>query len=521
MRKHLRTLLCLLLLSCLLCVSVYAAEETADISAAGQMQSLSLTEQELAAFSAQTQSITISETEKQRVWTLMRNGLNELKTEIQIPCTNLDNVKANAYVQLYLLLLKRDPTLFYVEGSISAKYSSSMLRLYPQYSTTNRVYIAERQTQLTEKIDEIISGVQPGWSDLEKALYLHDYLALHAEYDTDSSDGITYDACTLLLDGVGVCEAYTRAYLALMDRVQIPCETVSSRDRSHTWNVIRIGGNWYHVDVTWDDPTRDHIGQVYHTNFCVSETQIRALGHDANDWEYSEEITAANDTTFDSCYWTNGENMRSAFVPIGDMWYYLNGSDIMQTSDPKKPGTAIKNIYAKWWTVAGTGWWPGMYAGLSVYDGKLVYNSPDAVYSYDAATEKTETLYELNAEEKQTGRIYGCMVTGNILRYTLLDTPNKADVVKTHQIDPYITVEEGGYAYYLENGHTLFLRRSAAETSGHVIAAWYDAEGRMLGARFLTGRELTVDLSGAAAAKIFSTDQSFAPRTFPLLQQAG
>lgn len=43
----------------------------------------------------------------------------------------------------------------------------------------------------------------------------------------------------------------------------------------------------------------------------------------------------------------------------------------------------------------------------------------------------------------------------------------------------------------------------------------------MLGARFLTGRELTVDLSGAATAKIFSTDQSFAPRTFPLLQQAG
>ena len=40
---------------------------------------------------------------------------------------------------------------------------------------------------------------------------------------------------------------------------------------NHTWNRIKLGGKWYHVDVTWDDPVPDQLGYAIHTYFLVSD----------------------------------------------------------------------------------------------------------------------------------------------------------------------------------------------------------------------------------------------------------
>ena len=76
---------------------------------------------------------------------------------------------------------------------------------------------------------------------------------------------------------------------------------------------------------------------------------------------------------------------------------------------------------------------------------------------------------------------------------------------------PYITVTEGGYAYYLKDG-TLHLKRSGTET-GSVIAAWYDGSGKLLGMRILNQQELDIPVPGAAkTVKIFAAaNGSYAP----------
>ncbi|MCR5774126.1 MAG: hypothetical protein K6G42_03480, partial [Lachnospiraceae bacterium] len=54
-----------------------------------------------------------------------------------------------------------------------------------------------------------------------------------------------------------VCEAYARAFKVVCDRLDIPCILVLGE--SHMWNYVQTDdGNWYAVDVTWDDPVRSN-----------------------------------------------------------------------------------------------------------------------------------------------------------------------------------------------------------------------------------------------------------------------
>ena len=43
---------------------------------------------------------------------------------------------------------------------------------------------------------------------------------------------------------------------------------------NHAWNLIKIDGEWYHIDVTWDDPTPDLLGRVNHVFFLISDDAI-------------------------------------------------------------------------------------------------------------------------------------------------------------------------------------------------------------------------------------------------------
>ena len=78
----------------------------------------------------------------------------------------------------------------------------------------------------TGMLDEILSGVQDEWSDAEKALYLHDYIALHYDYDYEAyygrierEDNEEHSAYGILKNGVAVCDGYANLYSMLLNRL--------------------------------------------------------------------------------------------------------------------------------------------------------------------------------------------------------------------------------------------------------------------------------------------------------------
>ncbi|MDR1571232.1 MAG: PASTA domain-containing protein [Clostridiales Family XIII bacterium] len=118
----------------------------------------------------------------------------------------------------------------------------------------------EKQAAVDAKIDEVIARyIRPGMSDLDKERVIHDWLIINTTYgvcgNIASGEHTPYN---LVIMGHGVCSAYARTMKLFMDELGIPCEYVSGYPvgggTGHAWNRVQIGGVWYELDVTWDEP---------------------------------------------------------------------------------------------------------------------------------------------------------------------------------------------------------------------------------------------------------------------------
>ena len=45
-----------------------------------------------------------------------------------------------------------------------------------------------------------------------------------------------------------------RTYMYILNSLGIDCYFVPSDEMRHGWNIVRINGQLYHVDCTYDDP---------------------------------------------------------------------------------------------------------------------------------------------------------------------------------------------------------------------------------------------------------------------------
>ena len=100
-----------------------------------------------------------------------------------------------------------------------------------------------------------------GNSDENKIRAVHDYLVDNLEYDSSVSKDNIYNIYGALINKLTVCEGYARAFKYIMDDLGIECiiacgTAVNSTGatESHAWNYVKLDGNWYAMDVTWDDP---------------------------------------------------------------------------------------------------------------------------------------------------------------------------------------------------------------------------------------------------------------------------
>ena len=91
---------------------------------------------------------------------------------------------------------------------------------------------------------------------------MHEYIVLNYDYDYLLENGDVY---SMITEGIGVCQAYTGLYMLVLRQLGIEVSYSVSYPMNHTWNLVNLDGNWYHVDNTWDDPAV--LGWVYHFTF--------------------------------------------------------------------------------------------------------------------------------------------------------------------------------------------------------------------------------------------------------------
>lgn len=125
--------------------------------------------------------------------------------------------------------------------------------------------------------NEIMNGVTSGMSVYDTLKYFHDYLITHCESDPEDIYANTiYGA---LVRGKALCEGYAKSFSYLCNKAGIENIIVTgSTDTAHMWNMVKIDGNWYHVDVTWDKPdgliAEMHPDMVLYQYFLVTDSVI-------------------------------------------------------------------------------------------------------------------------------------------------------------------------------------------------------------------------------------------------------
>ena len=125
------------------------------------------------------------------------------------------------------------------------------------------------------KIDDIVAEANKKSNLFERELYVHDYLVKNVAYDkTTAHCGDVYGA---IIEGKAKCEGYARAFQYIMLKLGIETYlTTGISTEGHMWNMVKLYGDYYFVDVVFDDPIPDvkiKDGQEHlidHTYFNVT-----------------------------------------------------------------------------------------------------------------------------------------------------------------------------------------------------------------------------------------------------------
>lgn len=285
-------------------------------------------------------------------------------------------------------------------------------------------------SSLEEATKKALAVVKPEMSDLEKALVLHDYIALNTEYDYQGylNGNLPNSVFTIegtLVEGKAVCQGYALAYQYLLNKVGIESKYVASSAMNHGWNLVKIFGRWYHVDVTWDDPVWDQLGRVKHQYFLLSDAGIMGLEHYS--WEVwdngTETAPAAVSEVYNTYFWRN--------IDTG-IWYYKEKMYYMEISSTTVGQIKCQSIYDSSATVLATvdmKWpyvgMPNYYWGNSsktiLYNGQFYYSGPDALYRIDLDGSGNTKIADVRYTNQY---VYGFAYSNGAFWIALHDSPN-------------------------------------------------------------------------------------------------
>ena len=285
-------------------------------------------------------------------------------------------------------------------------------------------------------------------SQYEKALWLHDWLLDQLEYDNTLKWSSAESALTREL---GTCQSYESAYAKLLTAAGI--ENSETRDTydGHTWNAMKLDGQWYQTDCTWDDSSDNWYSfDQRHLYFGLTD-ELMAIAHPGHSKIYTTDDYKTRSTSLADNY----------FVRSGDAakWAKAYADRIQKNLDAGKTEFEI--------TADNSSYPPsisGIQNGITAYAiNQMTWTTDKAAVTLNATgSAKSFTFTAEYASESPAVSLYGRSITlkDNIdVNYYM----EMSDSVFEH--DAYLEFKIGGQTYKLnasdaaevnENGKTLY-----------------------------------------------------------------
>lgn len=139
--------------------------------------------------------------------------------------------------------------------------------------------------------------LENGMSDYEKELAVYNWAVNNVDYDWTHQDRMeetpreSFTPYGGLVNHTAVCLGYATTFQLLMDMAGVECITVAgaafSSQEDHGWNMVRLNGEWYCVDVTWDANTREQGGRGRQEDWSFFNVTSDYMADFDHQWDYA------------------------------------------------------------------------------------------------------------------------------------------------------------------------------------------------------------------------------------------
>ncbi len=372
--------------------SVVEASETLSLSDAMAIKNLN----NIGAYGGFTadQSMYLAE----KLYTAIKNGDSEIELPTAKAIPFYDGV-VNDLTRILNTVVYQNPCCM-LATSVGVTYSNGDNYIHTitiKYCDTDDVVYSKARTNLLSTLKNVANEVNShtSWNDVEKVLYLHNYMTDTYTYESSTTNNVYQ----FLTKGTGVCQDYTQVFNYLLTLTGITSVVINNGDGAHVWNAVQFDfgyeQKWFYIDVAYDDQGNGGNSFTYISGLTSYQYFLKttdALADDVHgnptNWFYYLNTPAselnANTDTFQNAPW-NYDNLTSAIVPYGeDEWVFATKYKL------------------------GTGEWNIMIARTTIDDNLYAIATPISVnlsFTYNNASDHwhsttSRAVYYANDEDK-------------------------------------------------------------------------------------------------------------------------
>ena len=215
--------------------------------------------------------------QQQAAYHVIMQGANALADEFQIP-----RIESAELYDVFFRLRLDHPEIFWMTGYKYKYYQDSPNLIFVPEYLFDKNKIREHQKALGARVDKLVRTAMK-FSEWDKEKYVHDFICENIRYDKLKKP-YSHEIIGPLGHGVGVCEGIAKSVKVLCDALGVWCIIAICGNNPekgikyrHTWNIVRINGQYYHLDATFDNTlgkNEDGLTSIRYDYFNLDDKNI-------------------------------------------------------------------------------------------------------------------------------------------------------------------------------------------------------------------------------------------------------
>ena len=218
---------------------------------------------------------------KQKIMHIIEDGLKNHQEKIDISEFRCDRETLDEIITLVFFSDPLHSSYLYPHQVVFGR-GLCIKYLIPVYDNQDKMqFVAAEIEKISSAIDDM--------SELDKVIWINNYICSNYDYDHMLTKRNIYN---MLNFGEGVCSAYVQFFKLLADAVGLESSFAISYEMKHAWNIVRVDGYWYNIDVTWNDQNSIYC-------YLLSDEAMLAFHMGMRSIEETIQFVKCTDTRYD------------------------------------------------------------------------------------------------------------------------------------------------------------------------------------------------------------------------------